>query len=155
MEVPIQVGVRVRSDSLADNNLVCLRTNPYLNKVTFGNEYVFPVTYALPQDCTQQQIFSLTVSPLLNDLFDGCDISVVTTGQAGQGKTYTLFGPGLHCALSETEYGIVPRCIREIFARLTHHSERNSILSISWTQICGENIQDLLGAGKCNFFLVS
>jgi hypothetical protein len=49
----------------------------------------------------------------------GYDISVIAYGQSGSGKTYTIFGPGLHCALSETEYGIIPRATREIFSRLT------------------------------------
>jgi hypothetical protein len=49
----------------------------------------------------------------------GYDISVIAYGQSGSGKTYTIFGPGLHCALSETEYGIIPRVTREIFSQLT------------------------------------
>jgi hypothetical protein len=44
---------------------------------------------------------------------------VIAYGQSGSGKTYTIFGPGLHCALSETEYGVVPRVTREIFSQLT------------------------------------
>lgn len=69
------------------------------------------------------------------------------------GKTYTLLGPGLHCAYSESEHGIIPRFIREIFHRLAQHHDRNTNINITWTQICGENIQDLLGNGSvevCN-----
>ncbi|CAG2055083.1 unnamed protein product [Timema podura] len=47
-----------------------------------------------------------------------CDISVIAYGQKGSGKTYTILGPGLHCAFSETEYGIIPRATREIFYNL-------------------------------------
>jgi hypothetical protein len=55
----------------------------------------------------------------------GYDISVIAYGQSGSGKTYTIFGPGLHCAFSETEYGIIPRVTREIFSQLT--------VSVIWT----------------------
>jgi hypothetical protein len=55
----------------------------------------------------------------------GYDISVIAYGQSGSGKTYTILGPGLHCAFSETEYGIIPRLTREIFSRLT--------VSVIWT----------------------
>lgn len=55
----------------------------------------------------------------------GYDISVIAYGQSGSGKTYTIFGPGLHCAFSETEYGVIPRVTREIFSRMT--------VSVNWT----------------------
>jgi len=55
----------------------------------------------------------------LNSSVTGYDISVIAYGQSGAGKTYTILGPGVHCALSETEYGIIPRVTREIFSRLT------------------------------------
>ena len=68
-------------------------------------------------------------------VFVGYDISVIGYGQSGSGKTYTILGPGLHCALSETEYGIVPRATREIFNRLAvrffyvviHYSSLNTM----------------------------
>lgn len=44
---------------------------------------------------------------------------MIAYGQSRSGKTYTIFGPGLHCALSETEYGVIPRVTREIFSQLT------------------------------------
>ncbi|CAD7012111.1 unnamed protein product [Ceratitis capitata] len=70
----------------------------------------FPVTHALSMDCTQSQIYHQTVFPLISLFMEGFDASVVTYGQRGTGKTYTLYGPGLDCLYSETEQGVVQRC---------------------------------------------
>lgn len=52
-------------------------------------------------------------------VFAGGDIAVIAYGQPGTGKTYTIFGPGFNCILSETEFGILPRTVRKLFRMLT------------------------------------
>lgn len=146
MEIPIQVAVRLKPSTNINEN-ICIQSMPFMNSVQLS-QHTFPVTYALPVDSTQSHVFLTTVNPLISCLFDGCDVSVVTFGQADSGKSYTLLGPGLHCAYSESEHGIIPRFVREIFSRLPLFQDRNIAIYITWTQICGENIQDLLGCGN-------
>lgn len=147
MEIPIQVAVRIRPPENY-NESICVQSIPYTNTIQINNQHSFPVNYALPVECSQSQVFSTTVNPLISCLFDGCDVSVVTFGQNESGKSYTLLGPGLDCAYSESEHGIVPRFVREVFSRLPLFHDRNIVIYITWTQICGENIQDLLGTGN-------
>lgn len=147
MEVPIEVAVRIKPSTKC-NGIISVQSIPYTNTIQINNQHSFPVNHAFPVDCTQSYIFTTAVDPLVNCLFDGCDVSIVTLGQADSGKSYTLLGPGLHCAHSESEHGILPRCIREIFSRLPLYDNRNILIYITWTQICGENIQDLLGTGN-------
>lgn len=147
MEIPIQVAVRLKPPVNCNENL-CVQSVPYTNNIQLNNQHCFPVSYALPIDSTQNHVFLTAVNPLIGCLYDGCDVSVVTLGQANSGKSYTLLGPGLHCAYSESEHGIIPRFIREIFSRLPLFHDRNIGIYITWTQICGENIQDLLGTGN-------
>lgn len=108
----------------------------------------FPVTHSLPVNCSQTQVYHQTVYPLVSLFLEGFDASVVTYGQKGTGKSYTLFGPGFDCIFSETEQGIVQRCVREIFAQLAGHRERNFAMNIGWVEINGEAVTDLLGAGS-------
>lgn len=99
------------------HEMVCVNAFPCANQVVVGQEY-FTVDHALPMDCTQSQVFDASIYPLVDSLLQGYDTSVIAYGQTNSGKTYTILGPGLHCASSETEYGIIPRVTREIFNRL-------------------------------------
>lgn len=108
----------------------------------------FPVTHALPLNCVQNQVYHQTVFPLISLFMEGFDASVVTYGQKGSGKTYTLYGYGFDCSYGEADQGIVQRCVREIFTHMTNHPERTYAVNIGWVEICGEVIRDLLGVGN-------
>ncbi|XP_059621326.1 kinesin-like protein costa [Phlebotomus argentipes] len=165
MEIPIQVAVRVfprdfdreksvvqtisqvRRPGLTENG------NVVPQMLTSGMVQVaghsFPVTHALAPESGQEEVFRRTVLPMIGVLLEGYDTSVVSYGQVGTGKTYTLFGPGLNCAHSEAEQGIVQRSIREIFLRLSALRTRNYEVNMAWVEICGEDaVKDLLEAGN-------
>lgn len=145
----METAVRICPNLYGPNELICVQPNVYNNTLQLGNSQCYPVNNALPPDCTQQALFNASVQPLVNYLFEGCDVSVVTFGQSGTGKSYTLLGPGLHCAFSESEHGVIPRFVRETFARMSsRHTDRTFAVHVAWTQICGETVQDLLGAGS-------
>lgn len=148
MEVNVETAVRVCPLQCNNGDVVCLQSNIYNNTIQLGNSQTYPVNYALPIDCNQNTLFTTIISPQLNYLFEGCDVSIVTIGQSGTGKSYTLLGPGLNFALSESEYGIIPRFLRAMFSKVSLYKERTWAVHITWSQICGENVQDLLGAGS-------
>ncbi|XP_065369544.1 kinesin-like protein costa [Calliphora vicina] len=108
----------------------------------------FPVTHALPLNCAQNQVYHQTVFPLISLFMEGFDASVVSYGQKGCGKTYTLYGYGFDCSYGEADQGVVQRCVREIFTHMTNHPERTYAVNIGWVEICGEVIRDLLGVGN-------
>uniref|UniRef100_A0A1B0DFS3 Kinesin-like protein costa n=1 Tax=Phlebotomus papatasi TaxID=29031 RepID=A0A1B0DFS3_PHLPP len=165
MQIPIQVAVRVFPNNYSSNTSVVQaisqihRPGGFLDNgngtemLTSGLVQVaghsFPVAHALPLDCSQEDVFRKTVLPLIGVLLEGFDTSVVSYGQVGTGKTYTLFGPGLDCVHSETEQGIVQRSIREIFLRLSGLRDRNYVVNVGWVEICGDDtVKDLLEAGN-------
>lgn len=51
-------------------------------------------------------------------MFTGGDIAIIVYGESRTGKSYTVFGPGFNCVLSETEFGILPRTVRQLFRQL-------------------------------------
>lgn len=144
MEVQVETAVRVCPLEYNNGEMVCVQTNPLNHTVQLNNQ-VYPVNYALPINCCQNTVFSTTVMPMVNLLLDGCDVSIVTIGQSGSGKTYTLYGPGFHFAASESEHGIIPRFIREVFNKVVQYRDRSYSIHITWSQICGETVQDLIG----------
>ncbi|KAK5644240.1 hypothetical protein RI129_008085 [Pyrocoelia pectoralis] len=148
MEINIETAVRICPVSYSNKDLLCVQADVCNNNIKLGNLQSIPVQYALPSDCTQNTLYTTTVTPLLNYFFEGCDVSIVTFGQASTGKSYTLLGPTLNCALSEKEHGIIPRFLRQMFANINQDTDKCFLVQIAWTQICGENVYDLLGCGS-------
>ncbi|XP_069694504.1 kinesin-like protein costa [Periplaneta americana] len=150
MGIPVQVAVRVRPLLPTDrlHEVVCVDAFPYANQIVVGSQKIFTVDYALPMSCSQSQLFSTAVYPLVNCVLEGYDISIITYGQSGSGKTYTILGPGLHCALSETEYGMIPRVTREIFTRLAQIPGRRFKVTVSFIEIYEEGVRDLLNTSQ-------
>ncbi|XP_056642356.1 kinesin-like protein costa [Diorhabda sublineata] len=144
MEVHIETAVRVCPLEFNNGEGICVQTNPINNTVQLNNQ-VYPVNYALPANACQSTVFSTAVMPMVNLLLEGCDVSIVTLGQSRSGKSYTLFGPGFHFAASESEHGIIPRFIREVFTKVGQYRDRSYSMHITWSQILGETVQDLIG----------
>lgn len=152
MEIPVETAIRICPTDLNEGDLVCLQSNPHNNTIHLSNNLnynqMYPVNYALPINCCQSTLYNTVVLPMVNFLLDGCDVSVVTMGQSGTGKTYTLFGHGFHFASSESEYGIIPRFIREVYTKIRQYRDRSYAVHVTWSQICGDNVQDLIGGGS-------
>lgn len=151
MEIPIQVAVRifpcvpdetphVQSIPITPTYSPTHGISSIASGIVQVGAHSFPVTHSLPVNCSQTQVYHQTVYPLVSLFLEGFDASVVTYGQKGTGKSYTLFGPGFDCIFSETEQGIVQRCVREIFAQLAGHRERNFAMNIGWVEINGEAV---------------
>ena len=148
MEFNIETAVRICPVGFTTPDMVCVQANTINNTIQLANSQNYPANYTFPINCCQSTVFTTSVAPLVNYLVEGCDVSVVTLGQSGSGKSYTLLGPGFHCASSESEHGVIPRFIREVFTKMKQYRDRNWSVHITWSQICGENVQDLLGVGS-------
>lgn len=108
----------------------------------------FPVTHALPMNCSQNQVYHQAVFPLMSLFMEGFDASVVAYGQKGCGKTYALYGNGFNDTTEKDDIGVVARCVREIFQHIANHPERTYAVNITWVEICREIIRDVFGVGS-------
>lgn len=68
---------------------------------------------------------------------EGFNAVVFAYGQTASGKTFTLSG-------SETEPGIIPRAMRDVFTYIRNTPEREFLLRASYLEIYKEQIHDLL-----------
>uniref|UniRef100_A0A1I8M567 Kinesin motor domain-containing protein n=1 Tax=Musca domestica TaxID=7370 RepID=A0A1I8M567_MUSDO len=151
--------IKKEVDELNAKDKCCVRAIPFIKglpgltapgcreppDVVQVGPHSFPVTHALPLDCSQLYVYQKTLLPMMTMLMEGFDASVVTYGQRGCGKTYTLYG---HGPTQSDDQGLIAFCVREIFNHIHRHPERTCIVNITWVEICREIIRDIFGVGS-------
>ncbi|KAI9308257.1 kinesin motor domain-containing protein [Cunninghamella echinulata] len=68
---------------------------------------------------------------------DGYNATVFAYGQTSSGKTYTMMG-------TETEPGVIPRAVNEVFEYIKMAMNNEFLLRVSYLEIYNETIRDLL-----------
>lgn len=112
--------------------------------------HVFDVSFSLTESVSQQQLYTTSIEPLIQLLLQGYNVAVVAFGQSGAGKSYTLVGPDTLFAMSEMDFGIIPRSVRHIFSHLHSVQRSNDVceyamsVNVSYLEINDEEIIDLL-----------
>lgn len=158
--VPVSLAVRIKESSPTietidgEEKLKCVRSIPAPDIGHGGliqaENHTFPVTYAFPEHITQKEL-GLIVCPMIWLILEGFDFSIITYGQKGTGKTFTLFGVPANFSGNTYDLsmeGLVQQCARELFDQLSIFSNRNYAITIEWTEINGEVVRDLLDSGS-------
>ncbi|KAG0349143.1 hypothetical protein BG004_001567 [Podila humilis] len=82
-------------------------------------------------------IYNSSVKNLVQSAMEGYNGTVFAYGQTSSGKTYTMSG-------TETQPGITPRAVEDVFKYIRENSEREFLLRVSYMEIYNESIRDLL-----------
>jgi kinesin family protein 5 len=93
-----------------------------------SHQYTFDGVMSPPT--SQLQLFDQVVMPMMSELLQGFNATVMAYGQTGSGKTYTMMG-------TEQEPGIIPRVANQLFA-LPFTS-----VQVSYLEVYMEQIRDL------------
>lgn len=156
----VNVFVRFRPDNLKEisEGTNCITLNPDQKQVDVENDggsHQFRFRRVFPSQTTQEEIFSYTTLPLLEQALDGFNAAVVAYGQTGSGKTFTLLGPGFDNAAnigrSEAEMrGVCPRLVQAIFHQVYSQLGGDVMYEIyaSYIQIYNEKVSDLINPAK-------
>lgn len=98
----VQVAVRVRP-LLPKERLhcheSCITVDSELHRITLGHDRHFLCDYLFEETCCQEEVYSVSVQPLVDAFFQGFNATVFAYGQTGSGKTYTI-GEANICKLS-------------------------------------------------------
>eukprot|EP01084_Bolivina_argentea_P137948 242945_1 len=94
-------------------------------------------------------VFTKIAQPICDGIIQGYNGTIITYGQSGSGKTYTMMGPenNVKCA---DEFGLVPRCIIYLFQKLDERLSQNGgklqdyIVNMELLQIYKTQLLDLL-----------
>lgn len=94
----------------------------------------------LPADSSQYDLFRAVGKKTVKRFVQGVTVAVVTYGQAGVGKTYSLFGN----AVARGSPGLVQQALEEIYTRLLRDKEQVGKVSLSALSIYQDKVTDLL-----------
>ncbi|KEG13854.1 putative C-terminal motor kinesin [Trypanosoma grayi] len=104
-----------------------------------------PLTFtadAVLHNTSQETVYNMTTSDLVEVALQGINCTLLCYGQSGSGKSYTLFGGDTF-----PTRGCVPRAIQSLFDSIRMSSERETKVSLTFVEVYGEQVYDLLGKG--------
>jgi hypothetical protein len=113
----------------------------------------FSFDVVLPPNINQKNTYDVAMKRLVIDFMNGFNGTALVYGQTGSGKSYTLVGKEEKSLYGRESHGngIVPRCCEEILTAMQKRKGVNgidAILSISYVEIHGDFIIDLLKGGQ-------
>ncbi|KAK5935211.1 hypothetical protein CgunFtcFv8_020594 [Champsocephalus gunnari] len=142
----VQVAVRVRPllpKELLHCHESCITVDSELCRVTLGHDRHFLCDYLFEETCCQDDVYSLSVQPLIDAFFQGFNATVFAYGQTGSGKTYTI-GEANICSFRDEEQGIIPRAVADVFKLLDENDLNDFSVRVSYLEVYKEEFNDLL-----------
>jgi kinesin family protein 6/9 len=91
-------------------------------------------------NATQDAVYDDLVRDVVTDACNGVTGCVMSYGQTGSGKTFTMIGD----PNSYRNRGIVPRVVAQVFSHIASKPEMEYSVSLSYMELYGEKIRDLL-----------
>lgn len=142
----VRVALRVRplvNSERARGCQVAVEKMEGLHQVLVNNSDAFSFNFVFDWRDTQEQVYNLSVSDMLDKLFKGFNATILAYGQTGSGKTHTM-GTAFDGSLDEN-VGVIPRAMHDIFERIKELSEEyDFVVKCSFMELYQEQLYDLL-----------
>nr|XP_019954441.1 PREDICTED: kinesin-like protein KIF7 isoform X1 [Paralichthys olivaceus]XP_019954442.1 PREDICTED: kinesin-like protein KIF7 isoform X1 [Paralichthys olivaceus] len=142
----VQVAVRVRPllpKELLHCHESCITVDTELCRVTLGHDRHFLSDFLFEESCCQEEVYSVSVQPLIDAFFQGFNATVFAYGQTGSGKTYTI-GEANICSFRDEVQGIIPRAVADVFKLLDENDLTDFSVRVSYLEVYKEEFKDLL-----------
>jgi hypothetical protein len=108
---------------------------------------IFEFDNILGQKTSQEEAYDTIASGIINDVMEGYNGTIMAYGQTGSGKSFTIFGKknSLDGRQIDSDMGIVPRAVKQIFDFINTNSSRAQFqVRVAFMQIYMEQITDLI-----------
>ncbi|KAK1370617.1 Kinesin-1-like protein PSS1 [Heracleum sosnowskyi] len=151
--VTVCARFRPLSSREADSDDLCVQgldAENFILKDEKDEELKFSFDRVFYPESEQAEVFEFVALPIIKDVFNAVNGTIITYGQTGAGKTYSMEGPGIaNC--DEQNKGLVPRVIEELFETIRASDEAiKSTITLSMVEIYMERIRDLFDLSKDN-----
>jgi DNA repair exonuclease SbcCD ATPase subunit len=112
------------------------------SSIILASSRVFSFDYAFGGDETQEDVYRRCAQGMVKAAFQGYNATIFAYGQTGSGKTFSM-GSGNNTGLAESQLGIIPRAVRDIFA-LAAKAKGEVRIKATYLEIYQEELIDLL-----------
>ncbi|EFN53103.1 hypothetical protein CHLNCDRAFT_26240, partial [Chlorella variabilis] len=98
----------------------------------------FEFDRVLGPSASQSDVYHAAVKPIVEDVLNGYNGTLMAYGQTGAGKTYSL------SSIAADAIGMIPRAAAEVFSHVEQDQGHEYTVYMSYVQLYMELIQDLL-----------
>ena len=141
------VGLRIRPLLQRDHGegaTECLRKVQGEPQVVLGNDRAFTFNHVLDPAASQADLFDQCMCPIVGNVLEGYNATILAYGQTGSGKTHTMGTAEEASAVGESA-GLIPRALDELFARANSpESGMACSAQATFIEIYKEEVHDLL-----------
>ncbi|PRW45489.1 Kinesin-related 3 [Chlorella sorokiniana] len=140
----VKVFLRVRPPKAEGETPGALRIKPDGKGVVVYREHAtipssdFEFDRVLGPSASQSDVYHAAVKPIVEDVLNGYNGTLMAYGQTGAGKTYSL------SSIAADAIGMIPRAAAEIFSHIEQDKIHEYTVYMSYVQLYMELIQDLL-----------
>ncbi|CAH8269611.1 unnamed protein product [Arabidopsis lyrata] len=114
------------------------------------DEFTFSLDRVFYEDSTQAALYEFLALPIMRDAVNGINGTIITYGQTGAGKTYSMEGPGIHDC-DDHNKGLLPRVVHGMFQQISSSNDfARYTVKLSMVEIYMEKVRDLLDLSKAN-----
>uniref|UniRef100_A0A2N9J999 Kinesin-like protein n=1 Tax=Fagus sylvatica TaxID=28930 RepID=A0A2N9J999_FAGSY len=128
----------------------CIDTETFILKDEKEEDIVFSFDRVFYEKSEQVEVYEFLALPIVLDAVNGINGTIITYGQTGAGKTYSMEGPGiLECG--EQKKGILPRVVDGLFEHIKSSDKiAKYSIKLSMVEIYMEKVRDLFDLSKDN-----
>ncbi|KAH0949886.1 hypothetical protein HN011_002770 [Eciton burchellii] len=140
----VRVALRIRplvESEIEKGCQMCLDVIPGEPQVRIYNtDKAFTYNYVFHPDIGQEDFYNIAIKRLIDNTFQGYNVTILAYGQTGSGKTHSMgtnyTGVG--------EKGVIPRVIEDIFDIIQSKEDWNFKVTVSFMELYQEQLYDLL-----------
>ncbi|OIW13554.1 hypothetical protein TanjilG_29295 [Lupinus angustifolius] len=128
----------------------CIDSETFIFKDEKDEESMFSFDRVFYEKSEQADVYQFLALPIVRDAANAINGTIITYGQTGAGKTYSMEGPGiLEC--DEQKKGLLPRVVKELFDSINLSEEEMTYsIKLSMVEIYMEKVRDLFDLSKDN-----
>ncbi|XP_071860404.1 kinesin-like protein 3A [Bombus fervidus] len=143
-EDAVKVAVRIRPLIKSENERgcqTCLDVVPGEPQIVVCNTAkAFTFNYVFSPNATQEEFYNTAVKNMVENIFQGYNVTILAYGQTGSGKTHSM---GTNY-IEEEDMGIIPRSVNDIFDIISSKEDWSFKVTVSFMELYQEQLYDLL-----------